>query len=279
MNTQKLRRLLRGCALALSLFAVSAGSASALSPVDTPTPLASPSPESRSPFSALIEIIGGGGVEGATSTIEIILLITVLSLAPSILIMMTSFVRVIIILSFTRNAIGTQQMPPNQVLIGLALFLTFFIMFPVFQEIQETAWDPYEAGEIADLDELFEKTMAPIRKFMFDQIYHHDNRAELRTFWDLAGLEGLPDTDDDIPTWVLIPAFLVSEIKLAFWTGFLIFIPFIVIDMTVASILMSMGMMMLPPVMISLPFKIMLFMLVDGWGMVIRNLIVGSFGL
>jgi flagellar biosynthetic protein FliP len=191
--------------------------------------------------------------------------------------MLTGFVRIIIAMHFVRAAMGAQQMPPNQVLIGLALFLTFLIMFPTFTEIKETAWDPYEAGEITDLQEVAELTMVPLKDFMIRQIRHHDNEGDLVTFWRLAGNEEVPDEYEDYPLRVVIPAFMVSEIKVAFMTGFMIFIPFIVIDMVVASILMSMGMMMLPPIMISLPFKIMFFMLVDGWGMTIQGLIIEPF--
>ncbi len=210
-------------------------------------------------------------VEGSTTTLEIILLLTVLTLAPSILIMVTAFTRIVIVLSFTRNAMGTQQMPPNQVMVGLALFLTLFVMWPVFTEIKSEAWDPYAAEEIT-ADEALDRAVQPLRTFMFKQINTHSNQSDLRTFIDIAGIDP-PETDDDIPTHVLIPAFITSEIKTAFQIGFMIFIPFIVIDMIVASALMSMGMMMLPPVMISLPFKIMLFVLVDGWNLTIQSLI------
>jgi len=280
---RKIRQAARLCALALSLFVLLAAPALALpAETATPMPLASPTPEPVDPeqglFGRIMDAVVGEGIEGATSTVEIILLITVLSLAPSILIMVTAFPRIVIILSFTRNAIGTQQMPPNQVLIGLALFLTFFIMFPTFNAIVETAWEPYEAGEITDLREVADLTMIPLREFMINQIRYHNNQADLRLFFSLAGFEEVPLSYDEYPMRVLIPAFMTSEIKVAFKTGFFIFIPFIVIDMVVASVLMSMGMMMLPPIMISLPFKVMFFMLVDGWGMTIRGLILGSFG-
>ncbi|GHU96422.1 flagellar biosynthetic protein FliP [Clostridia bacterium] len=210
-------------------------------------------------------------VEDSTSTVEILILLTILSLAPSILIMVTAFTRIIIVLSFTRSALGTQQMPPNQVMVGLALFLTFLIMFPVFDEIKTEAWDPYAAEEI-EIDEMLSRTMTPIRGFMYEQIRLQNHVSDLQTFMQIARIEN-PQSLDDVPTHVLIPAFITSEIKTGFIIGFIIYIPFIVIDMVVASALMSMGMMMLPPVMISLPFKIMLFVLVDGWNLTVGTLV------
>jgi flagellar biosynthetic protein FliP len=199
------------------------------------------------------------------------LLLTVLTLVPSILIMVTAFTRIVIVLSFTRNAMGTQQMPPNQVMVGLALFLTFFVMYPVYTQIVDEAWTPYRAEEIS-LDEAMDRTMTPLRGFMFEQIELQGNQTDLRTFMSMAQMD-IPETREEIPSHVLIPAFVTSEIKTAFQIGFMIYVPFIVIDMIVASALMSMGMMMLPPVMISLPFKIMLFVLVDGWNLTISSLV------
>ena len=210
-------------------------------------------------------------VEDSTTTMEILILLTILSLAPSILIMVTAFTRIVIVLSFTRSAIGTQQMPPNQVMIGLALFLTLFVMFPIFDQIKTEAWDPYAEGDI-NIEEFLDGTMGPLREFMHGQIQLQGHGSDLATFMSLANLER-PETPDDIPTHVLIPAFITSEIKTGFTIGFIIYIPFIVIDMVVASALMSMGMMMLPPVMISLPFKIMLFVMVDGWNLTIGTLV------
>ena len=201
-----------------------------------------------------------------SSTVRILLVLTVLSLAPSILIMLTSFTRILIVLHFTRAALGTQTAPPNQVLIGLALFLTFMIMSPVFTEINENAIKPLDAGTITQ-EEAFEAGMQPIREFMYLQTETKD--ADL--FCDIAGVTY--EEKEDIPTTVLIPAFLVSELRTAFIIGFLIYIPFIVIDMVVSSILMSMGMMMLPPTTISMPFKILLFILADGWNLVIGNVV------
>lgn len=204
-----------------------------------------------------------------TSSIRILFLMTILSIAPSILIMMTGFTRIIIVLSFVRNAIATQQTPPTQVLIGLALFLTFFLMAPIAQEINQNAIQPYLAEEISDAEAL-DAAMAPIREFMFRQTREKD----LALFIELAGQEA-PASLDDIPTTTLIPAFIISEMKTAFQMGFVLFIPFIVLDMVVSSALMSMGMMMLPPAMISLPLKLLLFVLVDGWNILIKSLMLG----
>ena len=201
-------------------------------------------------------------------TVQIILLLTLISLLPSILIMMTSFTRIIIVFSFLRNALGLQQTPPNQVLIGLALFLTIFIMSPVFTQINEEALTPYSEGVITQ-DEFFEKASGPIKDFMYKQ-----TRAEdINMFLSLSGSER-PETIDDIGLSVIIPSFITSEIRRAFLYGFLIYLPFLIIDMVVSSVLMSMGMIMLPPVMISLPFKVLLFVLVDGWGLLIKTLVV-----
>ncbi len=201
------------------------------------------------------------------AALQILILLTILTLAPAILILMTSFTRIVVSLSFVRNAIATNQMPPNQVLIGLALFLTFFIMAPVFTEAYTTGVAPYLAGE-TDFNTALTATMEPIREFMFA----HTREKDLALFLEIRG-EELPETRADVSTFTLIPAFVISELKTAFQIGFMIFIPFLVIDMIVASILMAMGMMMLPPVMISLPFKILLFVLVDGWNLVVKSLL------
>ncbi|HOM02069.1 MAG TPA: flagellar type III secretion system pore protein FliP [Acetivibrio sp.] len=211
--------------------------------------------------------------EDVSTTIQIIVLLTVLTLAPSILIMMTSFVRIIIVLSFFRNAIGTQQMPPNQVLIGLALFLTLFIMRPVLTEINDTAFKPYSNQQITQ-EVALERSSDIIKKFMLGQTSKND----LALFVSLSGME-TPIKEEDIPKLpltIIIPAFIISELTIAFKIGFLIYIPFLVIDMVVSSTLMSMGMMMLPPVMISLPFKILLFIMVGGWNLM-TQMIVNSF--
>jgi flagellar biosynthetic protein FliP len=205
------------------------------------------------------------------SSIRLVLILTVLTLAPAILIMMTGFTRIIIVLSFLRQALGVQQMPPNQLLVGLALFLTFFVMGPAFTEINTNGVQPFMAGKISQ-DVAIEKSLAPLRKFMFAQTRDTD----LGLFVRLAKIEK-PKTRADVPTIVLVPAFIVSELKTAFQIGFIIFLPFLVIDIIASSVLMAMGMMMLPPIVISLPFKIMLFVLVDGWGLIIGSM-VKSFG-
>jgi flagellar biosynthetic protein FliP len=199
--------------------------------------------------------------------LQLMLFITVITLAPSILILMTSFTRIIIVFSFLRTAMGTQQMPPNQVLVGLALFLTMFIMTPVLNEAYNKGFQPYlneEMGFIQMIDEV----KKPFRAFMLKNTRPQD----VRTFIDISGAER-PKTVDDIPDLVLISAYVVSELKTAFQMGFILFLPFLIIDFVVASVLLSMGMMMLPPIMISVPFKILLFVLVDGWGLIVTSLV------
>ncbi|MFP3358483.1 flagellar type III secretion system pore protein FliP [Planococcus sp. SIMBA_143] len=203
-----------------------------------------------------------------STTLQLLLMLTVLSLAPGILIMMTSFTRIIIVLSFVRTGLGTQSMPPNQVLVGLALFLTFFIMAPVATEMNDTALQPYLDEEL-NQEEALDAAILPIKEFMAQ----HTREKDLALFFKYAELEK-PDGIEGIPLTSLIPAFALSELKTAFQIGFVIFIPFLIIDMVVASTLMAMGMMMLPPVMISLPFKILLFVLVDGWYLIIESLLV-----
>lgn len=205
------------------------------------------------------------------STIKILVLLTILTLAPAILIMMTAFTRIIIVFSFLRQAMGTPQMPPNQLMMGLALFLTFFVMAPAFNKINNDALQPYLNNKISQ-DDAIEKALAPLRTFMFNQTRDTD----LSLFINLAQVQK-PKTRADVPTTVLIPAFVLSELKTAFQIGFIIYLPFLVIDMVAASVLMAMGMMMLPPVVVSLPFKIMLFVFIDGWSLLIGSL-VKSFG-
>ncbi|HAG69816.1 MAG TPA: flagellar biosynthetic protein FliP [Lachnospiraceae bacterium] len=207
---------------------------------------------------------GQGNLSG---TLRILITLTLISLAPTIVIMMTSFSRILIVLHFVRTALGTQTAPPNQVLVGLSLFLTFFIMNPVITEINETAVKPFEAGEM-EQEEFIETALKPLREFMYGQT----QKKDVRMFLDIEGIESV-DRVEDIPTRVLVPSFMISELRTAFIIGFLIYIPFIVIDMVVASTLMSMGMMMLPPTTISMPFKILLFVLADGWNLVIVNLV------
>jgi len=215
--------------------------------------------------------LGQGGPTATERLIQLFLLITVMALAPSILVMMTSFIRIVIVLSFLRTAMGAQQTPPNQVLMALALFLTFFIMSPTF----EAAWDqgirPYVDGEIEE-KEAFDRSLKPLQIFMQKFVREQD----LKLFMDIAKVPPIASADE-LPIKVLIPAFIISELRRAFEIGFLVFIPFLVIDMVVASVLMSMGMMMLPPIIIALPFKIIFFVLVDGWFLIVGSL-VQSFG-
>ncbi len=201
--------------------------------------------------------------------IKIIFFLTILSLAPAIMVMVTSFTRIVVVLSFLKHALGTQQMPPNQLLVGLALFLTYFVMMPVWTQINSNAIQPFTHGEITE-EEALAKSIEPIREFMF----RHVREKDLGLFVHMAGLPQ-PDTREDIPTYILIPAFITSELKTAFQIGFFLFLPFLVIDMAVASVLMSMGMMMVPPIMISLPLKVLLFVLVDGWRLVVQSTVAG----
>ena len=207
------------------------------------------------------------GPQQVSTTLQILFLLTVLSLAPSILLMTTAFIRVVIVLSFVRQAMGTQQMPPNQVIIGLALFLTFFIMSPVFQQVNDSALQPYLKNQLGQ-EQALELAVKPMREFMFAQVKEKD----LALLMNIAK-NPAPTNQNDVPTMTLIPAFMLSELSRAFQIGFMIFLPFLVVDMVVASVLMSMGMMMLPPVIISLPFKLLLFVLVDGWGLVVGSLV------
>ncbi len=207
-----------------------------------------------------------GDTGNLSSTVQMLLVLTVIALAPSILIMLTSFTRIIIVLHFVRAAIGTQTAPTNQILIGLALFLTLFIMWPTFSQINEQALQPLNAGTITQ-EEALQKGEEPLREFMYGQTRTKD----LDLFCDISDTSY--EDYNEIPFTVLVPSFILSELRTAFIIGFLIYIPFIVIDMVVASVLMSMGMMMLPPTTISLPFKILLFVLADGWNLVIGNLV------
>ncbi len=202
-----------------------------------------------------------------SGTLQILLIITVISLAPSILVMVTSFTRIVIVLHFVRTAIGTQSSPPNNVLIGLSLFLTLFIMSPVIAQIKTEAYDPLVAEEITQ-QEALERGVKPLREFMLKQTRQDD----LRLFMDIAKVDPVENLDE-LSITIIIPAFIISELRAAFIIGFLIYIPFIVIDMVVSSVLMSMGMMMLPPTTISMPFKILLFILADGWNLVIGQLV------
>lgn len=209
--------------------------------------------------------------EDVSVTIQLLLLMTVLSLAPSIMIMTTAYLRLIIVFHFLRQALGTMQMPPTQLLAGIALFITFFIMAPTFNQVNEQAIKPYMDGQIS-MDTAYTRAIEPIRQFMFRNARNED----LELFIGLASIER-PKSREDLPTYILIPAFVLSELRAGFIIGFFLFIPFLMIDMIVSSILMSMGMMMLPPMLVSLPFKILLFILVDGWNLIINSL-VRSFG-
>ncbi|WP_018883394.1 flagellar type III secretion system pore protein FliP [Paenibacillus massiliensis] len=215
-----------------------------------------------------IDIGNSESGQPGTTSLSIILLITIISIAPALLMLMTSFTRIVIVLGFVRTSLGTQQMPPNQVLVGLALFLTLFIMAPTFSTMNDTALQPYLKGEL-NQSEALEKAQEPIKTFMFT----HTREKDLLLFMKYTGLEK-PNNHQEIPLNVLVPAFAISELKTAFQMGFMIFIPFLIIDIIVASTLMAMGMMMLPPVMISLPFKILLFVLVDGWYLVVKSLLL-----
>ena len=212
-----------------------------------------------------IDIGTADSPEDVSVTLQLLLLLTVLSLAPSILIMTTSYLRIIIVFQFLKNAMGTMQMPPNQLLAGIALFLTFFVMGPTWNEVNTDALQPYLDGKLS-MEEAYDKGITPVREFMFK----HTRTEDMELFMSFMEVDR-PKSREELPTYVLVPAFVISELRAGFIIGFFLFIPFLMIDMIVSSILMSMGMMMLPPMMVSLPFKILLFVLVDGW-----NLIVGS---
>lgn len=214
-----------------------------------------------------LQVEKGSDSKGLSTTLQIVLLLTVLALAPSILVMMTSFIRIIIVLSFVRQAIGTNQLPPSQLIMGVALVMTIFVMSPVISQVHDQAWKPYMDGQI-NQKQLYEQGMKPLRAFMLQQTREKD----LALFVKYAGLEK-PTTQDDIPTHVVVPGFILSELRTAFQISFIIFIPFLVIDMVVASVLMSMGMMMLPPVLVAMPFKILLFVMVDGWYLIVKSLL------
>ncbi len=205
--------------------------------------------------------------EKVSSLIQLVILLTILSLAPAILLMVTSFTRIVIVLSLLRHALGTQTMPPNQVIIGLSLFLTFFIMAPVFNRVNDEALKPYYEEQISG-EQAFAKAAAPVKAFMLKQVREKD----LALFVKIAN-EKRPAKPEDISLTTLIPAFAISELKTAFQIGFMIYLPFLVLDMVVASVLLSMGMMMLPPIMVSLPFKLLLFVLVDGWYLIVGSLV------
>lgn len=269
-----LRRLLRKSRTALFFAALVVFSTPAwgreaveIDPGRVAGPAAIPGPElPRLPF-----VEGTQDPKDVTLGVKFLLLFTVLAAAPTLVMMLTSYVRIVIVLSFVERALAVQGLPPRQVLFSLALFLTFFVMAPVIGQIKTEAWDPYQNKEITAL-EAYERAIGPLRTFMF----RNTREKDLALFVRLSKIER-PRNIDDVPTWVLVPAFMVSEMTTAFAMGVFIFIPFLVIDMVIASVLMSMGMIMLPPILISLPFKILLFVLVDGWSLVCMSL-VRSYG-
>ena len=222
-----------------------------------------------SPLSLNLTLDSSEDAGALSGTLQMLLVITVISLAPSILVMMTSFTRIIVVLHFIRTAMGLTSTPPNNVLIGLSLFLTLFIMSPVFARVNTEAVEPYAEGEMTQ-QEFLDAAMNPMRDFMINQVQNRDEDVQL--FLDIAGIEEV-NSWDDVTTEVLIPAFIIEELRSAFIIGFLIYIPFIIIDMVVASTLMSMGMMMLPPTTISMPFKVLLFIMADGWNLIIGQLV------
>lgn len=254
--------LLFALLLCLAPLTVHAQTAPATPPDTTVTPSFGPLPSV-----GLIE-----GEEDFALPIQLLLLLTVLSLAPAIVILMTSFTRLVVVFGILRQALGTQQSPPNQVIIGLALFLTLFIMYPVFSTIQQDALDPYLAGDIGQ-NEALELAAAPVKEFMLVQTRDKD----LLLFMDMADIEVF-DTPEEVPLHVLVPAYVISELRIAFQIGFMIFLPFLIVDLVVASVLMSMGMMMLPPVMISLPIKLLLFVLADGWYLIVESVVRAYLG-
>lgn len=218
------------------------------------------------PLGIQLSVDGGDSPQTLSTTIKILLLMTALSVAPSALLMVTGFTRIMIVMGIARRAIGLQSAPPNQVIAGLALFLTLFLMRPIWQDVMVNAWEPYNSGEISE-KEAWDRATRPFHSFMLLQT----GDTELKMFHDIAG-EELPDTAQEVKLTVLVPAFMVSEMKTAFQMGFLIWLPFLVIDLVLASSLMSLGMMMLPPMMISLPIKILFFVLADGWTLIVRGL-------
>lgn len=251
-------------ALALVLL-VLVGGASTAGAQEAPTPPAVPTPGQGSDATVTLEL---PDVEGKPSqSVLIVIALTVLSVAPALLIMVTSFTRIVIVLTLTRNALGLQGVPPNQVLAGLALFLTIFVMAPTLSEVKANAIDPLLDGTITQ-GEAWDEAVVPIRAFMLDQV-----RSDELELFTAATSDERPATKDDVSLTALVPAFVLSELKAAFIIGFVVFIPFLVIDIVVSSSLMSMGMMMLPPTLVSLPFKLLLFVMVDGWGLIVTSLL------
>jgi len=244
------------------------------SPAAKPAAPAASVGAASSPFSLPLSLPDLSKRENFSSAMQIIILLTVLSLAPAILLMMTSFTRIIIVLSLLRQALGTQQLPPNQIMIGLALFMTFLVMGPTWQRVNNEALQPYMDGKM-EQKEALTAAAGPVREFMFRQIETNDNDDDVFLFTSFAH-EPRPHFRKDVSTLSLIPAFMLSELKTAFYMGFRVYLPFLIIDMVISSVLISMGMMMLPPALISLPFKLLLFVLVDGWHLITASL-MGSF--
>lgn len=286
-------RPIRAYALAVALLTLLLGSAPCLAQADAyprlvPEPPGPPTAPTNQPLEAprlpdapqaapapfLQQLPDLTKRENFSAALQIIILLTVLSLAPAILIMMTSFTRIIIVLSLLRQALGTQQLPPNQILIGLALFMTFVVMGPTWQRINNEALRPYLNGDV-DQQTALSVAQVPLREFMQDQIRRSGNDADVLLFTEMSRQQE-PQTWSDVPTLTLIPAFMLSELKTAFLLGFKVYLPFLIIDMAISTVLISMGMMMLPPVLISLPFKLLLFVLVDGWRLITGSL-MGSF--
>jgi flagellar biosynthetic protein FliP len=279
-----MRRGLAMLLLVSALIGLSANAASAAqeNPIPGPVEVSTASPAPGAPSAAAPILPGGSSFklpdltsrENFSSAMQIVMLLTVLSLAPAILVMMTSFTRIIIVLSLLRQALGTQQLPPNQVLIGLSLFMTFLVMGPTWDRVNNEALRPYMDGQI-DQKTALATAQVPVREFMIKQIRAGDNDADVFLFAEAAG-QAPPQKWDDVKTMTLIPAFMLSELKTAFLLGFKIYLPFLIIDMVISTVLISMGMMMLPPVLISLPFKLLLFVLVNGWHLITASL-MGSF--
>jgi flagellar biosynthesis protein FliP len=236
------------------------------------TALAQTAPGSAPTFELLPDLSFGGEESDFALPIQLLLLLTVLSLAPAIMILMTSFTRLIVVFGILRTALGMQQSPPTQVIIGLSLFLTLFIMFPVVDRINQDALQPYLAGEVTQ-QVAMDRASLPVKQFMLTQTREKD----LMLFMDLGDIE-MFETAKDVPLHVLVPAFVISELRIAFQIGFMLFLPFLIVDLIVASVLMSMGMMMLPPVMISLPVKLLLFVLTDGWYLIVESVVRGYMG-
>ena len=253
------------CLVVLVTLALCAASASADSPQDSMPTL--------SQMSGLVQRIQGESTHTLATPIKILLILTLLSIVPAMLMLTTAFTRIVIVLAFIRRALTTRNIPPNQVVVGLALFLSLFVMAPTMQEINARGIQPYLRGSIG-AEEAIEEGVEPLREFMFGQT----RESDLAFFLDMGSIEE-PETKADVPTYVLIPAFVIGELKRAFELGFVLFLPFLMVDLVVASVLLSMGMIMLPPVMISAPLKILLFVLVDGWRLVAESLVFSFGGL